>query len=316
MKRQVVGLMAAIGVVACSQAPAVDVAEAAETAAPEAPGMTLPPLPDLFDCLRKTGGVVVAAHRGGGAPGYPENAVETMAFGLAQGIRVFEVDVATSRDGVLFLHHDDRFGRTADAAGYVSDTAWRDIAAMRLRDTEGQLTDFHPPKLTDALIWAKQNGAILELDRKKTTSFREIVAAVKAAGAEANSILISYSDEEAAEIAKIDPALMMTASARGGRDVAALEALGVDRTRIIAWTGTQRPDPPAYERLLKEGVEPAFGTLGRKGERLDDEYWADGNGIEYQHLVDDGVVLIATDEPYRVAEWLEADDAGWAACVK
>lgn len=316
MKRQMVGLLAAISVAACSETPAVDMAEAAEAAAPATADIALPPLPELFDCLRKSGGVVVAAHRGGGAAGYPENAIETMAFGLAQGIRVFEVDVATSREGVLFLHHDDRFGRTSDADGYVSDTAWREIAAIRLRDIDGQLTDFHPPKLTDALIWAKQNGAILELDRKKTTSFREIAAAVKAAGAEANAIMISYSDEEAAEIAKIDPALMMTASARGGRDVAALEALGVDRTRIIAWTGTQRPDPPAFERLVKEGVEPAFGTLGRKGERLDDEYWADGNGIEYQHLVDDGVVLIATDEPYRVAEWLDADDAGWAACVK
>lgn len=312
MKRQMMGLLAAISVAACSEAPAVDTAEAAAATA----DIGLPPLPELFDCLRRSGGVVVAAHRGGGAAGYPENAIETMAFGLAQGIRVFEVDVATSRDGILFLHHDDRFGRTSDADGYVSDTAWREIAAIRLRDIDGQLTDFHPPKLTDALIWAKQNGAILELDRKKTTSFREIAAAVKAAGAEANAIMISYSNEEAAEIAKIDPTLMMTASARGGRDVAALEALGVDRTRIIGWTGTQRPDPPAYERLLKEGVEPAFGTLGRKGERLDDEYWADGNGIEYQHLVDDGVVLIATDEPYRVAEWLDADDAGWAACVK
>lgn len=316
MRAVLMGLTAAAMLAGCTEAPPVEAAVEASVVAEAPLAVEIPPLPGLFDCLRKTGGVVVAAHRGGGAPGYPENAVETMAYGLERGVKVFEVDIATSRDGVLFLHHDDRFGRTADATGYVSDTKWTDIAKIRLKDEDGTVTDFHPPKLTDALIWAKQNGAILELDRKKTTGFREIFEAVKAADAAANVIMISYNDEEAAEIAKLDPGLMMTASARGGRDIQRLEGLGVDRTRIIAWTGTERPDPPAFERLVKEGVEPAFGTLGRKGERLDDLYWADGDGVEYQRLVDDGVVLIATDEPYRVADWLDADDAGWAACAR
>lgn len=282
------------------------------------PPMSAPfstPLPDLFNCLRLQGGALVAAHRGGFAPGYPENAIETMQYGFERGIRVFEIDVAESRDGVLFLHHDDRFGRTVDAAGYNSDTDWATIAGYRLKDTEGDVTSFHPPKLTDALLWARQTGAIVELDRKKTTSFANIWAAVKAAGAEGNTVMISYSDEEAAEIARVAPGAMMTASARGGRDVERLEGLGVDRSRLIAWTGTREPDPPAFARLLDESVEPAFGTLGRPGERLDDQYWADGDGSEYQRLVDDGVVLIATDEPYKVAEWLTADDDGWAACA-
>jgi len=278
-------------------------------------GADLAPLPELFDCLRETGGVVVAAHRGGPAPGYPENVLETMQYGFERGIRVFEIDIHESRDGVLFLHHDSRFGRVIEGQGAVADTDWADIAGRRLRDNDGKLTDFNPSKLTDVLLWAKETGAILELDRKQTTGFRNIAEAVRAAGAEANVILISYTDEEAAEIARYAPGMMLTASARGSRDIERLEGLGVDRTLLIAWTGTREPDPPAFERLNAEGVEPAFGTLGRAGERLDDLYWADGDGSEYQRLVDDGVVLIATDEPYRVSEWLSADAEGWAACA-
>lgn len=320
MRRLLMAVLAFPALAGCNAAdvaaPAAEpeVASAADGGFKKA--VTIAPLPELFDCLRETGGVVVAAHRGGFATGYPENALETLQFGLNQGIRVFEVDVASSRDGVLFLYHDDRFGRTADAEGYVADTDWADIARMRLKDEDGALTGFHPAKLTDVLLWAKQHGALLELDRKQTTGFRNIVEAVRAAGAERNVIMISYSDEEAGTIAKIDPALMMTASARGERDIARLEGLGVNRTRMIAWTGTREPDPPAFERLVKEGVEPAFGTLGRKGERLDDQYWEDGDGSEYQRLVDDGVVLIATDEPYRVADYLLADDEGWEACAR
>lgn len=325
MSRLLLAGVSALLLAACGQAPAADpIAEAdttpVEIADPGSPPLPMSsaltsPLPEFFNCLREHNGVLVAAHRGGPAIGYPENAIETMQYGFDRGIRVFEIDVAESRDGVLFLHHDDRFGRTVDATGYNSDTDWATIATYRLKDIDGGVTGFHPPKLTDALIWARKTGAIVELDRKKTTSFANIWAAVVAAGAEGNVLMISYSDEEAAEIAKVAPGAMMTASAFGGRDIERLEGLGVDRSRVVAWTGTREPDPPAYARLLAEGVEPAFGTLGRPGERLDDQYWADGDGSEYQRLVDDGVVLIATDEPYKVSEWLTSDDEGWATCA-
>ena len=69
-----------------------------------------------------------------------------------------------------------------------------------------------------------------------------------------------------------------------------------------------------WARLEQVGVEPAFGTLGRKGERLDDLYLADGDASEYDALAADGLVLLATDEPYRVADMITADDAGREAC--
>ncbi|MFN4023740.1 MAG: glycerophosphodiester phosphodiesterase family protein [Hyphomonas sp.] len=320
MKRLLLAAATSLILAACGQAGPAAAPGADTSAAPRPPVASeaaplTASLPDLFDCLRETGGVVVAAHRGGPAPGYPENVLETLQHGYERGIRVFEIDIHESRDGVLFLHHDSRFGRVIDGEGYVADTDWAAIAAMRLKDNNGQLTGFHPTKLTDVLLWAKEAGAIIELDRKNTTSFRNIWAAVAAAGAEANVIMISYNDDEAAEIARIAPDAMMTATAFGGRDIERLESMGVDRTRIIAWTGTSEPNPAAFERLAGEGVEAAFGTLGRPGERLDDQYWEDGDGSEYQRLVDDGVILIATDEPYRVADWLTADDEGWAACA-
>ena len=138
--------------------------------------------------------------------------------------------------------------------------------------------------------------------------------AVYAAGAEENIIMISYTDDEAAEIAAIDPHFMMTASARGGRDIAALEARGVDSRRLIAWTGTGRPDAAAWDRNARNDVESAFGTLGRSGERLDDIYLADGNGSEFQDLADDGLVMLATDRPLEAAEAMTADDTAIAAC--
>lgn len=271
-------------------------------------------LPGMFDCLRKTGGVVVAAHRGGPYPGYPENAIETLQHGYDNGIRVFEIDIAESQDGVLFLLHDRTFTRTTTGDGFVAEKDWADIRKLRLVDNDGRLTNFSVPSLEAALNWAVETGAILELDKKPTTSFRNIIKAVENTSAQNNTIIITYNDQQASEVAKLAPDLMMTATAYGDRNIGKLNELGVKTENLIAWTGTSEPDFAAWQRLRKEGVEPAFGTLGRPGERLDDLYLADGDGSEYADLTDKGLVLIATDKPLEVAGFIEGDDIAREQC--
>ena len=279
------------------------------------PAITTSDLPAFFDCVRETGGVLIASHRAGPAEGFPENAIETLDYGFSKGIRIFEIDIATSRDGVLFLLHDRSLGRTTTGNGAVADTDWADIVDLSLVDNEGRTTRFHPPKLGDALDWAVENGAVLELDKKETTGWRSVISAVRAAGAENNVLLITYSDADAGTVQRLAPEMMLTAGARGSRDLGKLEDLGVDAAKVVAWTGTRAPDKPAWDRLAREEVEAACGTLGRRGERLDDKYWADGDGSEYLNMVRDGLVLLATDEPYRVAELLSEDDRALNACA-
>lgn len=299
--------------------PKIEISGSENANLPKSPAVsnvTLPPLPDLFDCIREEGGMLVAAHRGGPAAGYPENALETMERTLRLSTHIMEIDVAESQDGVLFLMHDRSLRRTTGYDGQVASTDWSVISGLNLRDNNRKRTDYHPPKLTDVLIWAKQAGAILELDKKETTSFRRIVSAVRAAGAENNVILITYNDDQAAEVARLAPDFMLTASARGGRDIGKLQDMGVDPEKLIAWTGTRSPDPAAWDRNARNGVESAFGTLGRSGERLDDDYIADGNLSEYQDLMDGGLVLLATDETDAVAAALNGDDQAWKACTR
>ncbi len=272
------------------------------------PAATLPPLPEVLDRVREAGGLLIAAHRGGPLAGYPENALETLEHGLDRGLRVFEVDVAESQDGVLYLMHDRSLRRTGGYDGGVADTDWSVVETLDLRDPNGEPTGYHPPRLADTLLWARQSGAILELDRKETTSFRNIVSVVRAADAENHVLLISYSDEEAIEIARLAPELMMTAGVRSREHQRQLEAQGVNFAHVVAWHGTREPNPGAFADLGRRSIESAFGTLGRPGRRLDDTYAADGDASEYQALVDAGLTLLATDLPYFVARELDADD--------
>ncbi len=268
-----------------------------------------------FDCLRENGGVAIAAHRGGPYPGYPENAINTFEYGRDHDIRVFEIDVAESQDGVLFLMHDTTLTRTTTGHGFVAEKDWAYIRDLKLIDNEGTTTDLHPPTLRDALEWAIETNSILELDKKPTTSFRNIIGAVREVGAENNVILISYDNKQAEEIAGLAPDLMMTASAFSARDVDELKKLGVRQENLIAWTGISGPDFKAWHAVRDIGIEPAFGTLGRPGERLDDQYLADNDGSEFQDLQDQGLVLIATDAPLEVARFITGDDIAKEKCA-
>ncbi|WP_233353178.1 glycerophosphodiester phosphodiesterase family protein [Henriciella mobilis] len=290
----------------------------ADMAAAQGPA-DVTPLAGLFDCVREEGGILLAAHRGGPAPGYPENAIETLDHVLSNAAFITEVDVAETSDGVLFLMHDDTLDRTTSGSGAVADTDWADISTLDLVDNEGTVTNFHPPRLTAALDWAVRNGAILELDRKDTTSFAGIIAAVREAGAEANAVLITYDDAEAREVARLAPDLMMTADPGDAAQDSGLLEGTLNPQTLIAWTGTSSPDPAVWAALAEADIESAFGTLGAEGERLDDQYWADGDPSEYSQLARDGLTLLATDVPYRLARadgWIgTAQDISRKECM-
>lgn len=297
-----------------AQAPAGDTADATvqvSDAAPvtEASAAETVPLSDQIDCVREENGLLIAAHRGGPDRGYPENALETMQHALNSGIAMMEIDVAETRDGVLFLMHDRSLTRTTTGSGAVADTDWATIETLQLVDNDGTVTRFRAPRLSDVLNWAVDSGALLELDRKPTTSFRNIIEAVRAAGAENNVLIITYNDEEAWQVARLAPDMMMTAGVGNREHEAELLAGGVDPDRLIAWTGTSQPSPGKWRGLASKGIESAFGTLGRPGERLDDQYWEDGDPEEYISLIEDGLVLLATDRPYEIEQAGGAIDA-------
>ncbi|MBI1339225.1 glycerophosphodiester phosphodiesterase [bacterium] len=292
-------------------------ASAAQDAAagrpPPNPALAALPLAQRFDCLRENKATVVAAHRGGPTRDFPENAIETFERTLKAATPVLEVDVAQSRDGVLFLMHDESLERTSTGEGLISELSWAEIETARL-ETYSSETTFAPPTLDAALAWAKANNAVLELDRKQTTPIGALVDAVETAKAENNVILITYTDEQAVAAHRRNRELMITATIDSLAKLDQLVARGVNPERLIAWTGTQTPNPELWTALSTRGVETAFGTLGRRGERLDDQYWEDRDGSEYNDLAAGGLNLVATDYSDRVARVMTGDDIAREKC--
>jgi glycerophosphoryl diester phosphodiesterase len=264
-------------------------------------------LENYLDCLSDARTPLVAAHRGGAAPGYPENAIETFAHTLSQVPALIETDVSATRNGVLVLMHDDDLARTSTCRGAVADTTWSALAGCRLKDDDGRTTAFTIPSLAEALAWA-DGRAVLEFDVKRSVRFPDVIDVVRAAHAEERVIIITYTAAAAARVARLAPEMTFTATIDSLDDLDTLEARGVDLEQVVAWTGTNAPDPTLYAALEAERIPVVFGTLGNPSHSVDGEIARTGEEGRYRAIAQDGVDIIATDRP--VAAYQALAEAG------
>jgi glycerophosphoryl diester phosphodiesterase len=271
------------------------------------------PLSARLDCLRRSGGVLLIGHRGGPTRDYPENALETFQRTYDAGTHAMEIDISETKDGQLILMHDDDLARTTTGEGPIADHTLAEIQALKL-ETYQKTTSFAPPTLEAALAWAVKNQAVLELDKKKSASWEPIIAAVRAAHAENSVFLVTYTDEQAIEVHHLAPDLMITATINGIVQLDSLISKGVQADHLVAWTGTTEPSPDLWKALAARGVESAFGTLGPRASSLDTRYWEDGDGAEFNKLVDDGLAILVTDITDKAARQLAGLRQKSAAC--
>ncbi len=268
----------------------------------------------LQACLAQRDLTMVSAHRGGPAPGFPENALETFQRSVDAGIVYLEVDVAQLRDGVLFLMHDSTLDRTTTGSGSVDAVDWAHIQRLYLKDAGGTVTAFHPPSLKQALRWAGRTGAILKLDVKRGVDVGRMFRLVEAEAAQDRVLLIAGRPARARSWAAAAPWAMMSVSVDNAQAADTLVQDGFDPARTIAWTGTRQHDPALIEALDRAGFRVSFGTLGGTGS-FDARIEQSGEDSRYVALAAPGLHVIATDRPMAVRAALQAAARGAAPCT-
>ncbi|MEM9838373.1 MAG: glycerophosphodiester phosphodiesterase family protein [Pseudomonadota bacterium] len=243
---------------------------------------------------------LVSAHRGGPAPGYPENTIEAFENTLAQVPALIETDVRATRDGEFVLFHDDDVKRLTGAEGEVADMTLAELKALRLIDMNGRQTDFQIPTLDEALE-AMRGRTVLQLDVKRGVSLAGVARAVERAGAESYAGIITYTDQGARIVAERSDWVTVIPGADDMGDIDRLAREGADAERLVIWTGISRgPVDEAFVEALGERDIPASGgALGF----LDDRAEAGVGGV-YAGLADAGIDIIATDRPVEAARAL------------
>lgn len=243
---------------------------------------------------------LVSAHRGGPAAGYPENALETFEYNAGFQPLIIECDIRMTKDSVLVLMHDETLDRTTTGQGKLVDYTYEELQAFFLKDPEGELTSFTIPTLEQALAWGK-GKVIFTLDVKRGVPYSKVVETIQKQRAEAISVVITYNADQALEVHRLDPNLMISASMGNPNALLQINDRNIPDNRLVAFVGTSERDEAMYQSLHGHGIMCILGTMGnldRQAERVGDAF--------YVELIERGADILSTDRPVEAGRALQA----------
>ncbi|MCA5006057.1 glycerophosphodiester phosphodiesterase family protein [Sphingobacterium bovistauri] len=258
-------------------------------------------LDDLYEFLTYSEKRVplVSAHRGGDTQGYPENAIETFEYWAKQFPLIIECDVRMSKDSVLVLMHDETLDRTSNGSGSINSYSLEDLKKIRLKDSNGELTEYKIPTLEEALVWGKGN-VIFTLDVKQDVPYKLLNQIIQKTNAQSYAVVITYNSNQARAINRINPDLMLSVSIKSQKDLAKLAEAGIPDNRLIAFVGTSQPKTELIDLLHSHGIKTILGTIGN----LDKQTKSRGYQV-YAEYIENGADILSTDRPEEAQKALD-----------
>lgn len=242
---------------------------------------------------------LISAHRGGGTyAGYPENCLESFGYLARQMPVIIECDIASTKDSVLIMMHDNTYDRTTTGTGNVADQPYAYARSLYLEDDRGIRTNYRIPTLDDVLKWGT-NKVIYTLDVKNGVPYRWVVEAIQKAKAENYAAVITYTVPQAELVYRLDRRIMISVTIRNLDEYERLHAAGIPDNRMIAFVGTREPSADLYDFLHKKKIMTILGTLGN----LDKMAEARGDHT-YRKFVENGADILSTDRPMEAGRAL------------
>src|SRR5690625_27420 len=202
---------------------------------------------------------ILNTHRGGAAPGYPENAIETFENTLRHTWSMMEVDPRYTSDGVVVLFHDDTLERTSTGEGRVADHTYEELKELRLKDINGDVTEYSIPTLGEALEWAR-GKTILFLDTKDVPAEAR-VRLIQEYDARAFAVVMVYSLQDARTVYDLDPDIMMQVFMPDEQALERFNQSGIPAENIVGFVTHRWPvDDRIFELLHQQGILGVVGT--------------------------------------------------------
>lgn len=191
--------------------------------------------PQQYFKYKGDGSVLVSGHRGGREKGYPENSLAGFANVLRQMPAFFEIDPRLTKDSAIVLMHDATLERTTNGKGRVCDYTLKELKALRLKDSEGNLTNHRIPTLEEVIKWSK-GKTVVNLDRKDVP-LKMTAALIKKLHAEDHVMLTVHDGKQARFYYDHFPTIMLSAFSRTMKEYEDLAASGVPWENMIAYVG-------------------------------------------------------------------------------
>lgn len=245
---------------------------------------------------------LISGHRGGRVKGFPENSMETFENTLSYTPATFEIDPRLTKDSVIILFHDDTLERTSDGAGKVADFTYEELRRLRLKDPEGNFTNYRIPTLEEAIRWAK-GKTILILDKKDVPMERttQLITDMKA---ESYVMITVHNGADTRFFYEKNPDFMFEAFVKTKEAIQDYEANGIPWDRIMAYVGpTITPETREVIDLLHERGVMCMISTAPTDDKLET---SEARANAYQRVIHQGADIIESDRPIEVADGISS----------
>jgi glycerophosphoryl diester phosphodiesterase len=238
---------------------------------------------------------LVCAHRGRIQGSELENSVAVMKYTFQRGVPMIEFDLRESKDGVVFLCHDESLERTTNGSGLLASYTADQLSHVLLRDSSGKVTSEPLNRFDDLLDWARQTNVDLLVDLKDTPP-SVAIQAIRKHGLEHRVILLTFDQKTARAAVAADAEITVSILARTKREVdaALLNAHG----HALALYVPQSADIALYEYARRTGSLTITDTLGKP----DDEAIAKSASVYQAFLANHPVDIFVTNHALQLNE--------------
>lgn len=255
---------------------------------------------DLHAYFQFTGNdpILITGHRGGMVKGFPENSIATFENTLKHTPAFFEIDPRLTKDSVIVLMHDATLDRTTTGKGKLSDYTFEELKKIRLKDAEGNITDFLIPTLSEVIEWAR-GKTVLNLDHKDVP-LAMTEALIRKHKADAFVMLTVHSAAEMAWYLSQNKNHTFSAFIRNMKEYEDYEKANVPFTQLIAYIGPHvKPENKELYALLNKKGTMCMISAASSYDKLKT---AEERKAAYLAIAKDGASILESDYPIEAAE--------------
>src|SRR5262245_39726054 len=123
--------------------------------------------------VQRRGAIAIICHRGASEHAH-ENTLEAYRATFELGGDGNEIDIRSTKDGVLVCFHDDMLDHLLEGYGDVSDYNWSDLKRFRFREPGRFGPQCRIPTLIEVLELHRKYAGLLHLDIKRAGLDRAI----------------------------------------------------------------------------------------------------------------------------------------------
>jgi glycerophosphoryl diester phosphodiesterase len=191
-------------------------------------------MPPATPLMRKP---AICGHRGGFYDELPENSLAAFSYTVQHASItpvIIEFDVRESKDGTLYIMHDETVDRTTSGSGRIEELEDVYLNELKLKNSQGDTINEHVLTYESLLAFAGKNNVILMHDVKADV-WDKCISLLKKYDLEKRSIMLTFTPADFKRVTGLSKRVRTSMLVRDERDADLIRSSRVPYKNLIAY---------------------------------------------------------------------------------